>query len=169
MGRALSMHERLKSARRSPQNVAAWILAHATYSGAECLWWPFYKGSNGYGTITMGNRPLFAHRVVCELVHGAPPFPEAQARHTCGKGKQGCIHPKHIVWGSAAENQADRRVHGTAMFAESHPNAVLTTSDVIAIRNRHLSGESNTELAKAFGVHRTTIARAVSRKNWRDV
>ena len=148
---------------------ALWLLVHLNRTDDACLIWPFSRKRNGYAQITVDYENCLVHRVVCELVHGAPPFPEAQARHTCGKGKQGCVHPKHLVWGTAAENQADRRAHGTAMFAESHPNAVLTASDVIAIRNRHLGGESNTELAKAFGVHRRTIARVANGTGWRDV
>jgi hypothetical protein len=89
-----------------------WLKAHLDYDGAECLIWPKCR-ADGYGRVGVGKGKLgWAHRVMCELVHG--PAPEGyEAAHSCGRGKFGCVHPKHVSWKTPSQNQYERRQHGT--------------------------------------------------------
>jgi hypothetical protein len=91
-----------------------WLRAHVEYDGADCLMWPFGK-CNGYGVLGSGERgkAAYAHRVMCEMVNGPAPTPGHEAAHSCGRGDQGCVHPKHVSWKTRGENQKDRAAHGT--------------------------------------------------------
>jgi hypothetical protein len=55
-----------------------------------------------------------AHRVMCEIAHGPKPAPGFVAAHTCGKGREGCVNPRHLRWASQKENMADKLLHGTS-------------------------------------------------------
>lgn len=80
----------------------------------ECLIWPYSKNGVGYGQIRKGYEKLLVHRIACEALHGPPPTQKHEAAHNCGKGHLGCCNPHHLRWATRAENQADRKIHGTA-------------------------------------------------------
>jgi hypothetical protein len=54
-----------------------------------------------------------ATRVMCKLAHGPAPTPKHHAAHSCGKGHEACINPKHLRWATPRENAADAKLHGT--------------------------------------------------------
>ncbi len=93
-------------------NAYAWLVAHVNYTGENCLIWPFAK-SDGRGNLGHKGKVLKAHRVMCELVNGAPPSRHHDAAHSCGRGHDACVHPKHLSWKTKSENQLDRARHGT--------------------------------------------------------
>lgn len=83
------------------------------HDGDECITWPFSTNPQGYGQTYYCGEVMGAHRVMCILEHGAPPTPEHQAAHWCGRGRDGCINPKHLRWATAKENIADKfNLHG---------------------------------------------------------
>ena len=133
------------------------------FEGDECLIWPYAKYGNGYGTIWHNGKMRPVHRVVCEADHGPPPSPEHEAAHLCGKGHEGCCNPKHLVWKTPAENQADRQAHGTHWRGERHGNAKLTESQVFEIRS---STKTQRVLAREFGVSYQSISDIKRRKRW---
>jgi len=90
----------------------AWIKQNVAHDGADCLIWPFGK-CNGYGVFGYDNKVHYAHRYMCELVHGPCPGEEYEAAHECGRGHLGCVNPGHIKWKTRSENQIDRNLHGT--------------------------------------------------------
>ncbi|MBB3521072.1 hypothetical protein [Rhizobium sp. BK456] len=133
--------------------------------GDDCLTWPFGRNTSGYGQVWNGGKPFVVSRYVCELVHGAPPTPEHEAAHSCGKGSQGCISPGHLSWKTPADNNADRLLHGTHNRGERSGVAKLTEVDVleiIALKGK----ETQTKLAKRFGVAIGTIANIHVGRNW---
>ena len=96
----------------------AWLRRYAKHSGEECLFWPFAMrvkartGKPSYGTLWAGKgKQLLPHREMCRLAHGPPPAEKSVVRHLCGMGMQGCVNPRHLVWGSTAENAADAKRH----------------------------------------------------------
>lgn len=107
-----------------------WIRDHLEYPHDYCLIWPFARGDNGYGSFGRQGKFIYTHRYICELVKGPPPTPEHQAAHSCGRGHEGCVNPKHLSWKTRAENQLDRREHGT----ENRVWNKLTPDDVAEIR-----------------------------------
>ena len=127
------------------------------YDGKECLIWPFSTKNNGYyGQIKYDGKMHSVHRLVCDLVHGAPPTPKHHAAHECGKGRAGCVNPNHISWKTAKENNADKLAHGTHNRGERHGQAKLTEEDVREILR--LKGlEAQRSLARRFGVSQTNV------------
>lgn len=136
-----------------------------SYDRDECLPWPFSNNGVGYGTLWIDGASVYAHRLVCENTHGAPPTPSHFALHTCGNGHLGCVNPKHIRWGLPAENTADARDHGTIARGETHGRAKLSEADVLQIRA--MKGEwSNAEIAQRFGVSTSLISLIHTRQRW---
>lgn len=105
-------------ANRGKGKAYRWLLERATYQGDACLLWPFAKDMEGRGILGHNGEQLKAHRVMCQFVHGEPPTPEHTAAHECGKGHDGCVHPRHLFWKTQAENLEDAQRHGT--YARHH-------------------------------------------------
>lgn len=136
-----------------------------TYQGADCLTWPYGAAKNGYGMVSHGGRMRYVHRLVCEAVKGHAPTPKHEAAHSCGRGGEGCVNPRHLSWKTRTENQADRLVHGTHNRGERQGMAKLTEADVRAIRQIG-SAESLSAIGRKFGVHAKTVSQIFSGQNW---
>jgi hypothetical protein len=135
------------------------------HKGVECLTWPFNKNSKGYGRILIGGKKAIASRYVCELVHGAPPTPEHDAAHRCGKGHKGCIAPGHLSWKTPAENKADELIHGTRNRGDRNGRAKITEAEARVILA--LKGiKTQKELAERFSVSKQTVDRIHSGRRW---
>lgn len=91
-----------------------WLREHVSYRGDDCLPWPLSKdGRVGRGRVGWNGKHYWAHRLMCVLAHGEPPTPKHQTAHSCGKGHEGCVNPRHLSWQTNSENQLDRyRKHG---------------------------------------------------------
>jgi hypothetical protein len=136
-----------------------------TYSGRDCLIWPYGKDHGGYGGLNIDRKKVIASRYVCELAHGAPPTPEHEAAHSCGNGRGGCISPGHLIWKTHKENMADKLVHGTHTRGERSARAKLTENEVLTILS--LKGEvSQSKLAKRFGVSPQSISSIHVGRRW---
>lgn len=102
---------------KKKQTSREWLHAHVNYNGPDCLIWPFSRQPTGYGAFSdrsTGEREThYAHRYMCELVNGAPPDPIYEAAHSCGRGNDGCVDPRHLSWKTISENARDCRAHGT--------------------------------------------------------
>lgn len=120
--------------------------------------WEFAGGTcNGYGWVS----GKYAHRVV--LVHTQGDRQNADARHLCGNKL--CCHPDHLAWGTRAENEADKIGHGRSNRGERQGRAKLTAAHVRDIRARVVA-ETQTELAREYGIDPSTVSQIVNRKRW---
>lgn len=151
--------------RTSPGVPLAWVEKHKDDGDGPCLIWPFGFKGNGYGQVSIRGRKGYAHRAMCEAVHGPPPFPNAEAAHSCGNGNQGCVHPRHLRWATHRENEADKIQHGTNPRGERAPAAKLTAADVIAIR-RLASRITQNKIAAVYGVSQAAVSDIVCRRRW---
>lgn len=144
-----------------------WLEDHVGYDGPECLIWPFARRDGEYGRLyEAGERTqVYAHRVMCELAHGPAPSDLHECAHSCGKGDQGCVSPKHLRWDTIAGNAADRVEHGTENRGERNGQAKLTSEDVRAVR-RLLPLHSHPEIAEIYGVSRVAISNIATGKRW---
>lgn len=142
---------------RSVGEVQEWLEAVASAQADECVKWPFARTPQGYGVFTAAGEKQLAHRHVCEIVHGPAPSDSHFAIHSCGKGHEGCVSPRHLSWGTAKRNQADRVDHGTSNRGERAASHKLTEQEVRLIRERIKSGASFASLAAGFEVSYTTI------------
>lgn len=143
-----------------------WIEAHVGFTGDECLPWPFPStvgDTDRPACVPFRERHMTACRVMCILAHGEPPTDSHESAHSCGKGDEGCINPKHLSWKTPAENMADKVIHGTQPRGEESHLAVLTTSEVRRIRS--MTGTSK-EVAPLFGVSPRHIRNIRSGGSW---
>lgn len=104
--------------------------------------------------------------VVCETFHG--PRPEAHhAAHENGDALDN--RASNLSWKSAAENEADKRRHGTALQGVKHHQAKLDEDAVRSIRRQHAAGVPRGTLAKMYGVSPAHINRIASRGTWTHI
>ena len=136
-----------------------WIRDHLGYEHEYCLIWPFGRNRNGYGCIGREGKYIYVHRYICELVNGPSPADDYQVLHSCGRGHDGCVNPRHLSWGTPTENQLDRDSVG-------RPRTKLTPEQAAEIRD--LKGlEHVVETARRFGVTEANVRQIQSGKTWR--
>lgn len=147
----------LKMATKGKGEAHKWLLAHVDYQGDDCLKWPFGGDpKSGRGVLQHNGVRGWAHRWMCRLAHGEPPTPKHTAAHECGKGHEGCINPRHLIWKTQAENNADCARHGTSPKHFDGSQGRLTSPQVEEIRGARGS-RTMRELAATFDVSEGTI------------
>lgn len=133
-----------------------WIQDHLNYDGDYCLIWPFCRIPNGYGLLGYMGENYYAHRFMCEQIHGPAPSPLHETAHSCGNGHGGCAHPKHLSWKTKSENLLDCREHGTQARSYHGNRGRLTDEQVQGIRD--LKGKkTQAEISGIFGVSEPTV------------
>jgi hypothetical protein len=150
------MTKPIQFSQRGKGAAVEWLRAHVGYKAKSCLAWPFSRHPTGYGSLGVERKQHYAHRYMCELVHGPAPSDKHQAAHSCGNGHMGCVNPLHLSWKLIRDNLLDRRGHGTAIANQHGRFGGLTTEQVAQIRA--LKGvKTQQELADMFGVKRPAI------------
>lgn len=142
-----------------------WIDANKDFNGKECLTWPFSRKEDGRGQFKIDGRSTSASRAMCIAAHGEPPTPLHVAAHSCGKGHEGCVNPKHLRWATHSENEMDKVIHGTIIRGSDVKSAKLTEIDVLKIRSLAQS-LTHEEIAKQTKVSRTQVSRIIRRERW---
>lgn len=143
----------------------------------ECWVWRGYTSipspgmSKGYGLVYvprhLGNY-VRAHRAAWRLCRG--PIPDGLfVLHHCDNPP--CVNPDHLFLGTHADNAKDRTMKGRSRGprGELSGRTSLTVADVLAIRGRLASGESQSSVAASFSVSASCIAGIGRRQRWVDV
>lgn len=135
-----------------------------------CWLWvggPRPSKASRYGKFYNGERQVFAHRYMYELVLG--PIPEGQVvLHSCDNGY--CVNPAHLSLGTQKENMQDCARKGRRnVRGGRNPKAKLTAEQVAEIRVRLANGETHRPLAKEYGVHKTAVSFIASGRTWKEV
>jgi len=129
----------------------------------DCTLWPYGEDGCGYGLISRIGK---VHAMACAERHG--PRPEGmEARHSCRNRR--CFNPKHLQWGTHAENAADMVEHETQARGESHGSAKLTELDVLQIRRMLGIGARQVDMATQFGIAQCSVSEIKQRKTWRHI
>jgi hypothetical protein len=130
-----------------------------------CLLWAG-SARAGYGMIQGKGKVVLAHRLAWELANG--PIPAGlNVLHRCDV--PACINPKHLFLGTPADNAADRAAKGRNgnRHGEKNGRAKLTATTVLAIRARLTAGgESQSVLAKCFGISQQAVSRIKRGATW---
>jgi hypothetical protein len=139
-----------------------WLKEQMAHDGTECLVWPFRRDADGYGILYVIDTLHYAHRLMCEIVHGPAPSPKHHGAHECGNGAGGCVHPKHVRWKTPAENMLDKTAHGTQSPGIRGKINFATAEKIRALRGK----KTQAEIAGMFGISRSNVG-YVQRKTWR--
>lgn len=152
-----------------PGQAVAWLRVQVEerQQGPEC-WedWPFGRGSDGRPYA--GTRR--AYRYILEWRDG--PANGRYGLHSCDNPR--CWNPHHLRWGTPSENMQDAYDRGRMPEmerprGEEHHNSKLTNRDMVEILTRHHAGESESSLAREFGISRSVISNARKGLTWAHI
>ncbi len=125
---------------------------------------------DGYKVVVLCNggvrRDRRVHRLVLETWR-VPCLDGQECRHLNGDRADNRV--ENLAWGTASENQQDRRRHGTDPRGSRCGMAKLTEADIPAIRQLLDEGISQTAIARQFGVGQVTISYIGSGRTWTHV
>lgn len=129
-------------------------------------------GSEGYPFVAIieqsRKRSKSVHVLICMAYHGPKPSDTHEVRH--GDGSRTNTLPSNLSWGTPAQNEADKRRHGTVAEGSRHGIAKLNEEAVRILRIAIPQGLWNAiDAAKVFDVDPSVIRAAVSGKNWKHV
>lgn len=134
----------------------------------EC--WPWIRALNkyGYGNCEWKGKTSNASRAAFEFYVGDVKLGNVVC-HKCDN--PACCNPNHLFQATQAENLADCRNKGRMIYrrgASHHrSSAKLNESLVVEAKRRHFQcGESQSAIARDYGVNSSTISRAVRGEKW---
>jgi hypothetical protein len=128
-----------------------------------CWIWTGYMSGYGYGQIRLNGETYLSNRLSHILLKG--PIPSGlSVLHHCDNRL--CVNPDHLYAGTPADNVRDMRVRGRIVRGERHHQSKLTATAVIEIRS---SDETDTALARRYGVSRPSVRRAREGLTWGHV
>lgn len=115
------------------------------------------KVRRGVGRKTQAKVPV--HRLVLLAFKGPRPTLSHESRHLDGNELNN--RPGNLEWGTSRENSADQIKHGTASWlrsGEQHNGAKLSDYSVDQIRRLLDEGESQTEIARWYGINQKHVS-----------
>ena len=147
------------------------FLSHVILSGDEDCWeWTASKNTKGYGQFMYkikGRRIHgMAHRFSFIIHKGKIPKGMCVLHHC---DNPGCVNPKHLWIGTNQDNMDDRNRKGRQAHLRGSASGLskLVEEEVIEIKNIIKEGKLfYPEIAKLYGVCRSTIAAISTGQNW---
>lgn len=149
--------------RGSTATFVRWLLSEAHVLPPTCILWP---KPCPYPQARIDGQQVAVHRYICRAVNGPKPSPKHEVAHTCGRGEEGCVHPKHVIWATHAENMSHTVIHGTSLRGERTNFAKLNEAAVLAIRS---TDEPADVVATRYNVSAHTIRTVRRRLTWRHL
>lgn len=147
----------------------------AQMSGIEtpCVETTWRRNHHGYGYAMRRRRTprhVLAHRLAWEEAFGLIPA-GMHVLHRCDNPP--CINPAHLFLGTNADNIADKVSKGRSLLNRPRGSGIaqarLTEAMVVEMRHLNGVGVSKHELARRFGVARSTTIDAVNGSQWSHV
>lgn len=129
-----------------------------------CWLWIAGTTRHGYGAFSADGHD-YAHRFILGVL--GHDIAGKDVCHRCDTPR--CVNPAHLFVGTARDNLRDMAAKGRAMRGGGHVFAVLTESDVVAMRADRRAGMQYTEIATKYGVHKVTARDACTGTTWDHV
>jgi hypothetical protein len=131
-----------------------------------CWPWVGWFSEDGYGRLIVDGQRWIASRYAYTLAVG--PIPEGLlVCHRCDNPP--CCNPKHLFLGTNGDNLRDAYRKGRrlprVMVGEANPRARVTRKEVRLIR---ASGERPADLARRYGISRSTVSNIRAGRTWKD-
>lgn len=127
---------------------------HVPVTETGCWLWEAGVDNDGYGHYWKDGTTKKAHRVAYEVYKG--PIPDGLfVCHTCDVSS--CVNPDHLFLGTALDNNRDKMSKGRFVNGRRK----LTAHDIVEIKERYAAGETQTALAKEYGVVHSTIGKHI--------
>lgn len=124
--------------------------------------------NHGYKQVNIyyqnGVRKHFKVHLLMLYVFVGPKPDGMMTRHLNGDRSDNRI--VNLAYGTAAENGADARLHGTTNRGVRCPCSKLNDREIVEIRKRARQGEMQKTLASKFRVSNATICEIVNKKTW---
>jgi hypothetical protein len=127
----------------------------------ECWNWTASLHTGGYGLFYQNRTTLRAHRIAMLLLGNN--IESMCVCHKCDNPQ--CVNPAHLFLGTQQDNIRDCETKGRM---RKDGMAKLTIESSRDIRELYATGKYTTiELGWMFGVHNSTISRALTNQSWR--
>lgn len=165
--RAAAIARAAKAAKQPPLPERFWSKVDRSLSDGCWPWTASVRRKDeGYGAFWLDGRHRPAHRVAWELTFGQ--IPEGLVVcHRCDNPP--CCNPEHLFLGTPLENNDDKVAKRRHPIGERHHKAILTTADVLEIREARKFRGYRAALAEKFGVRPHTITEIRGMKSWKDI
>ena len=126
---------------------------------------------NGYAQVIlhqqMRRKRFLVHRLVALTFLGEQPSSDHEVAHLDGSRLNN--YHGNLCWVLHRENERHKVGHGTRLRGSQVGTAVLNESQVREIKRQLASGESQSSLARHFGVNVSTVHLIAKGKWWRHV
>lgn len=132
----------------------------------ECIEYTGTLERAGYGSIMVNGHRTKAHRMSYQAHKGDIPV-GLMVRHKCDNPP--CINPEHLELGTQTDNMGDMSDRGRSSYGVRNPNHVLNDEIVRDILRRVSEGETQSAMAREYGVSNMTIYTIVHNKAWKHV
>ena len=127
----------------------------------DCWRWSGSTLKNrGYGQIGINGKNDYAHRVSYRI-HFGDILEGLEVLHKCDNPP--CCNPKHLFLGTQKDNMEDMKSKGRRGRMKLSIDSVPIIRQLIEERRRH------EDIAKEYGVARTTITAIARNQNWREI
>lgn len=129
-----------------------------------CWFWTGYVGSTGYPQVYYQGRTRKAHRVISHIANGTPLVGSNDSfiNHRCDNPI--CVNPNHLYAGTRGDNERDKARAGN--MRNPFGAQKLFPDDIVAIKDRLEAGHRSIDIARDYGVHKTTIGKIKAGANW---
>lgn len=150
---------------RSNKNGKTVILKQIVHIGSK-------NGRIRYLRVTLydgmgGRKNMRVNRAVALAFIGPPPTPKHVAAHEDGNPMNNWL--LNLKWATHQQNEDDKLIHGTRPRGVKVKQAKLNPASVRKIRRMYAAGKPAIELAKHFGVDRSTIYAVINGKSWSHI
>ena len=100
-------------------------------------------------------------RLVCAAFNGPPPTARHHAAHNDGNCQNDI--PSNLAWKTAVENEADKKLHGTAPIGESNGGSKITEGRALEIISAR---GTMADIGARYGMSSTQVCDIKNAKSW---